>query len=79
MHQKNVVHRDIKPENLMLDPTGAIVLVDLSLARKTAEGDQVWTACGTPGYVSPEVIKSTLVCTYRTHDPDPFLSELYNF
>ncbi|KAJ0399737.1 hypothetical protein P43SY_009318 [Pythium insidiosum] len=58
-HQKNVVHRDLKPENLLLtsrDDDADIKLADFGFAKR-AVGDDLATACGTPGYVAPEILQ----------------------
>ncbi|GLE11626.1 hypothetical protein PINS_up024161 [Pythium insidiosum] len=58
-HQKNVVHRDLKPENLLLtskDDDANIKLADFGFAKR-AVGDDLATACGTPGYVAPEILQ----------------------
>lgn len=61
LHSKNVVHRDLKPENILLanDTDDAdIKVADFGLARIVTEKDLMKTACGTPGYVAPEVLKN---------------------
>lgn len=58
MHDKGVVHRDLKPENLLYySPAddSKIMISDFGLS-KTAESGAMATACGTPGYVAPEVL-----------------------
>lgn len=57
LHDKGIVHRDLKPENILLkDKTddAAIKIADFGFARYVKEGCR--TACGTPGYVAPEII-----------------------
>jgi len=60
LHSKNVVHRDLKPENLLYKapaPDETIKVADFGLARSLASpGDMMKTACGTPGYVAPEIL-----------------------
>lgn len=62
LHGIGVVHRDLKPENLIYsDKSGGIVkITDFGLAkfRSAEEAAGMNTACGTPGYVAPEVLKS---------------------
>jgi len=60
LHAKGIVHRDLKPENLLLNsPTDATIKVaDFGLSRVISSGDVMKTACGTPGYVAPEVLKN---------------------
>lgn len=58
MHQQGVVHRDLKPENLLYyspDKDSKIMISDFGLS-KMEDGGIMATACGTPGYVAPEVL-----------------------
>ena len=58
LHAHDVVYRDLKPENILLDGEGHIKLVDFGLAKEgvhePAEGAN--SLCGTPEYLSPEVL-----------------------
>lgn len=61
LHDKNIVHRDLKPENLLYSSPAddAIIKVaDFGLARVVSGKDMMKTACGTPGYVAPEILKN---------------------
>uniref|UniRef100_A0A7S3JQ70 Protein kinase domain-containing protein n=1 Tax=Aureoumbra lagunensis TaxID=44058 RepID=A0A7S3JQ70_9STRA len=57
-HQRGVVHRDLKPENLLyVSPdSDQIKLADFGLASLLSASTALLTACGTPGYVSPEIL-----------------------
>ncbi|KAG7255294.1 hypothetical protein CRUP_005135, partial [Coryphaenoides rupestris] len=58
LHQSGVVHRDLKPENLLYysqDENSKIMISDFGLS-KMIDHDIMSTACGTPGYVAPEVL-----------------------
>ena len=58
LHKHNVAYRDLKPENILLDGDGHIKLADFGLAKEgvseAAEGAH--SLCGTPEYLSPEVL-----------------------
>ena len=58
MHSKNIMYRDLKPENILLDTTGHIKVTDFGFAKLLDEGERAWTLCGTPEYLSPEIILS---------------------
>ncbi|KAK3577896.1 hypothetical protein CHS0354_008290 [Potamilus streckersoni] len=58
MHEQGVVHRDLKPENLLyysIDEDSKIMISDFGLSKMEDSGTMA-TACGTPGYVAPEVL-----------------------
>ncbi|XP_046823621.1 calcium/calmodulin-dependent protein kinase type II alpha chain isoform X16 [Vespa crabro] len=60
-HYNGVVHRDLKPENLLLASKAkgaAVKLADFGLAIEVSGESQAWFGfAGTPGYLSPEVLK----------------------
>lgn len=58
-HNIGVVHRDLKPENLLLadsSETAEVKIADFGLAHIVHDNEIMTTACGTPGYVAPEVL-----------------------
>jgi calcium/calmodulin-dependent protein kinase I len=58
MHDQGIVHRDLKPENLLYesqDEDSNIKISDFGLS-KIIFSKMMMTACGTPGYVAPEVL-----------------------
>lgn len=60
MHPRGVIHRDLKPENLVyLDKEKKhICVTDFGLSKSVAnEGDLMKTACGTPAFVAPEILR----------------------
>ncbi|XP_062308994.1 LOW QUALITY PROTEIN: serine/threonine-protein kinase DCLK1a [Osmerus eperlanus] len=61
LHSLNIVHRDIKPENLLVyehaDGSKSLKLGDFGLA--TLLDGPLYTVCGTPTYVAPEIIAET--------------------
>jgi len=62
LHATGITHRDLKPENLLYkspDQDAPIKLTDFGLAKYRSAKEQdggMLTACGTPGYVSPEIV-----------------------
>lgn len=67
IHRAGVVYRDLKPENILLDKTGYIRIIDFGFAKSVpylkADSNGVekiysktYTLCGTPEYLSPELI-----------------------
>ncbi|XP_066531975.1 serine/threonine-protein kinase DCLK3 [Hoplias malabaricus] len=61
IHNKSIAHRDIKPENLLVQrhSNGSVnlKLADFGLAMVVTE--PVFTVCGTPTYVAPEILAET--------------------
>ncbi|KAL1282162.1 hypothetical protein QQF64_000965, partial [Cirrhinus molitorella] len=61
LHRMCIVHRDIKPENLLVceypNGTKSLKLGDFGLAT-VVEGP-LYTVCGTPTYVAPEIISES--------------------
>ncbi|KAI5116451.1 hypothetical protein M0805_006172 [Coniferiporia weirii] len=58
LKDQGIVHRDVKPENVLLTARGGAVLSDFGIAVDfTTRYSQVARgACGTPGYMAPEVL-----------------------
>lgn len=53
-----MIYRDLKPENILLDGEGHVKLVDFGLAKEGVEDAAMGASslCGTPEYLSPEVL-----------------------
>jgi serine/threonine protein kinase len=73
-HKTGIVHRDLKPANLMVVKTGSVDesvrVMDFGFAGFTAKphiqladltGSGQVVACGTPAYVSPEMVRGDAV------------------
>lgn len=55
IHQYKIAHRDIKLENILYTDN-TIKLIDFGLSNQFLENKLLSTACGSPSYVSPEII-----------------------
>ncbi|XP_061627369.1 calcium/calmodulin-dependent protein kinase type 1D-like [Phyllopteryx taeniolatus] len=58
LHHNDIVHRDLKPENILYyspEENSKIMISDFGLSKMLDKG-VMSTACGTPGYVAPEVL-----------------------
>uniref|UniRef100_A0AAY4CK16 Doublecortin-like kinase 3 n=1 Tax=Denticeps clupeoides TaxID=299321 RepID=A0AAY4CK16_9TELE len=62
IHNRRIAHRDIKPENLLRHGDSCITLklADFGLALLVTE--PLFTICGTPTYVAPEILAETGEC-----------------
>ena len=67
LHDLSIVHRDIKPENLLYTShadDAEVKLADFGLSKYLPAGKTLKTACGTPGYVAPEILNQTVRIPY---------------
>ena len=56
--EKFIAHRDLKAENVLLDKYFNVRVIDFGLSNVfTKENPKLSTACGSPAYASPEMIK----------------------
>jgi len=61
LHAKGIAHRDLKPENLLvksLENDTEVKIADFGLSKIIDQEKMMQTACGTPGYVAPEVLNA---------------------
>lgn len=57
LHERDIVFRDLKPENIMIDMEGHIRIVDFGLAKFLGEDELSYSVCGSPEYLSPEMLR----------------------
>lgn len=65
-HGDGLIHRDLKPSNVMLEPHGAVKVLDFGLATAPSDADlaritQMGVYLGTPAYMAPEQVQSNNV------------------
>jgi len=61
LHKQNIAHRDLKPENLLvksIEDDTEVKIADFGLSKIIDKDKMMQTACGTPGYVAPEVLNA---------------------
>lgn len=58
IHKSGIIHRDLKPQNVLISVKGTVKLADFGAAfdLKTLTHTRPQTFCGTPAFLSPEVI-----------------------
>ena len=57
LHSNNILYRDLKPENILINSDGHIKLADFGLAKENTKEGVVKSFCGSPSYLSPEMIE----------------------
>lgn len=56
-HRQGIVHRDLKPSNILIDVSGAALVMDFGIAAQVSVGGAGEEGLsGTPGYMAPEYI-----------------------
>lgn len=66
-HSFDICHRDLKPENILLSEDGDVKIIDFGMAALHQNDQKLQTACGSPHYAAPELLKSR---TYRGDKAD---------
>lgn len=56
LHSHNIIHRDMSLSNLLLTQDFQVKIADFGLATLSGPNEKHMTMCGTPNYISPEVV-----------------------
>jgi serine/threonine protein kinase len=57
IHERHISHRDIKFENIIIEPKkNTIKLIDFGFACSMPSDMKYKVFCGTPSYMSPEIV-----------------------
>ena len=76
IHSKDIIHRDLKPSNILIESlekgnnkrTYQIKVIDFGLATSLNKLRNNYSACGTPGFLAPELLR----CKRYDHRVDVF-------
>ena len=66
IHSQLIVHRDIKLENILIDMNNKVKICDFGIGIiLSSENKDLYSHCGTPLYIAPEIITSTKEKGYK--------------
>jgi len=70
IHGARIMHRDLKCSNLLVDKDWNVKVSDFGLSRFVTDIGNTMTACGTPSWAAPEVLRNV---------PYSFQADVYSF
>lgn len=68
LHNNNIAHRDIKTDNILMQSNNQIKLIDFGFATSVQYSVKSSVYCGTPNYMSPEMIAKVFQFKYSKLD-----------
>ncbi|CAK77360.1 unnamed protein product (macronuclear) [Paramecium tetraurelia] len=95
LHDLGIFHRDLKPENILFknqEQIEQLQIIDFALADfYCGENKYIFTRCGTPGYVAPEILQDKrytlnvdvfsvgVILFMLLTQKNPFIKEQFNY
>jgi tRNA A-37 threonylcarbamoyl transferase component Bud32 len=61
LHSQKIIHRDLKPDNIIMRNANNeidVVILDLGFATNINDVHKLFSCCGTPGFIAPEVLNN---------------------
>ena len=71
LHANRIIHRDLKLENFLIGKDGKVKIADFGLSAKLDYDDErKYTICGTPNYLSPELLSNNASIIGHSYEVD---------
>ena len=69
MHKQNIAHRDLKPDNILVEDNNPmssqeyiVKIIDFGFSISMQGDKKLKTFCGTPSFMSPEIVSKKEYC-----------------